>query len=613
MSKNGYSIGIYVRVSTEEQAENPEGSIKSQEHRLREFVNLKNSFESFGQIQEFYCDAGISAKDTNRPAFQKMMDDVRSKKIDMILITELSRLTRSIRDFANLVEMLDELDCKIYSLKDQFDSSTAVGSFSMYLMANLAQFERKQIGERISANFLSRAKRGLYNGGSVPLGYRVSGNHDGKLEVIPAEAEVVRDIFKMFLSEGTLASATKALNAKKIQLTRRKEGGGKARVGYIMLESLYKMLTNKVYIGVRVYVENDKEFEVKAQWEPIINEDIFTRVGEILKANRNRKKSSPLRWPYLLSGMLYCDCGHRLSGKSAHGNGGKIAYYDHAWKAKIEGVINDKGTRCNPQRVLAQKLEPIVWGAVKDFLLVPEFFTEILLEAHAQSELHTPKHEIDRKQNKVYEINMQLDALTERLGLLPKSVNAKHVFDQMEKLSHQKNDLEKSIHSLRDKSTTDSVAVGMTDFNSFRVVIQELLENESDPVVKTSIIQKVVDKIIVKTEEIEIYFFVGEKHYKRELAIAGSRPLPVLASSNFGVNSVITEKRQSTALPVFHGNPKTSEFLFLKPSELNLNANFFYDAGSNSLQNGREYRIHFEQMIGIFTDYYGLRHIAKFI
>ena len=117
-----YKICLYIRVSTEEQAENPEGSIKSQECRLREFVKHKNSFESFGEIIEVYCDAGVSAKDTNRPAFQKMMDDTKSGKINMILITELSRLTRSIRDFANLVELFDQLGCQIYSLKDQFDS-----------------------------------------------------------------------------------------------------------------------------------------------------------------------------------------------------------------------------------------------------------------------------------------------------------------------------------------------------------------------------------------------------------------------------------------------------------------------------------------------------------
>lgn len=579
---SGYKIGIYVRVSTEEQAENPEGSIKSQEHRLREFVKHKNSFEHFGEIVEFYCDAGISAKDTNRPAFQRMMDDVRSKKINMILITELSRLTRSIRDFANLVEMLDQLECQIYSLKDQFDSSTAVGSFSMFLMANLAQFERKQIGERISANFLSRAKRGLYNGGSVPLGYKVSGNRDGRLEVIPSEAETVREIFKTFLTEGTLSSTTKTLNKKKIHLVRRKEGGGQPRTGVVMLETLYKMLTNPVYIGIRVYQENGKECQVKAQWEPIINEEIFKRVGEILKKNKSRKKASPKRWPYLLSGSLYCQCGHRMSGKSAHGNGGKIAYYDHAWTAKIENVTAEKSKRCDPQRVLAEKLEPIVWKAVKDFLLVPEFFTEILLEAQSQSEINTPKQDIDRKQNKIYEINMQLDALSERLGLLPKSVNPKHVFDQMERLSVQKDGLEKEVMELKRNNEKENTAVGMTDFNQFKAVIVDLLENESDPVVKTTIIQKLVHKIIVKSDEVEIFFYVGEKYYKRELAIAGSRTLPTAVTDTLksAITQTTPEKRHTSALPVFHGNPKTSEILNLKP-------NFFYDAGSNSLKNGR--------------------------
>ena len=582
--QSSYKIGIYVRVSTEEQAENPEGSIKSQEHRLREFVKHKNSFEPFGEIVEFYCDAGISAKDTNRPAFQRMMDDVRSKKINMILITELSRLTRSIRDFANLVEMLDELECQIYSLKDQFDSSTAVGSFSMFLMANLAQFERKQIGERISANFLSRAKRGLYNGGSVPLGYRVSGKRDGRLEVIPSEAETVRDIFKTFLAEGTLSSATKSLNKKKIHLVRRKEGGGAPRTGVVMLETLYKMLTNPVYIGVKTYKENGKEHSVKAQWEPIINEEIFNRVGEILKKNKSRKKSSPKRWPYLLSGSLYCECGHRMSGKSAHGNGGKIAYYDHAWTAKIENVTDQKSKRCDPQRVLAEKLEPIVWKAVKDFLLIPEFFTEILLEAQTQSELHTPKQDIERKQNKIYEINMQLDALSERLGLLPKSVNPKHVFDQMERLSVQKDGLEKEVLELKRNNESENVAVGMADFNQFKAVIVDLLENENDPVVKTAIIQKMVHKIIVKKDEVEIFFYVGEKYYKRELAIAGSRILPIAVGGD-GINKELTpEKRRTSPLPVFHGNLETSQILDLRP-------NFLNDAGSNSLKNGREYRI----------------------
>ncbi len=579
-NSQGYRIGLYIRVSTEEQAGNPEGSIKSQECRLREFVKHKNSFEHFGEIIDLYCDAGISAKDTNRPAFQKMMEDIRDQKINMILITELSRLTRSIKDFAVLVEMLEEMECKIHSLKDNFDTSTAVGSFSMYLVANLAQFERKQIGERIAANFLSRAKRGLYNGGSVPLGYRVSEKKDGRLEVVHAEAEVVRDIFKTFLSEGTLSSASKALNAKKVQLVRRKEGGGKPRVGKVMLESLYRTLTNKAYIGVREYKENGKIMEARAQWEPLVNENVFLRVGEILKKNKSRKKSSPQRHPYLLSGLLHCQCGHRLSGKSAHGNGGKIPYYDHAWAAKLGSVSSKLHVSCDPVRVLADKLEPVVWRAVKEFLLEPEFFSEILLEAKAQSELQTPKMEIERKMNKIYEINMQLESLSERLGLLPKSVNPKYVFDQMERLSLQKQGLEVEVKGLKLKAGAEKSAVEIEDFEIFRMAILDLLKSESDPKVKTTIIQKVVEKIIIKGEEVEIYFFVGEKHYIRELEFSGSRPRSILnESQNF------EEKKQTSPLPVFQGNQETSHLL-----NLSSNPNYFYDAGSNSLRFGSEGR-----------------------
>ncbi len=250
-------------------------------------------------------------------------------------------------------------------------------------------------------------------------------------------------------------------------------------------------------------------------------------------------------------------------------------------------MTSEKSKRCDPQRVLAEKLEPIVWKAVKDFLLVPEFFTEILLEAQNQSELQTSKQDIERKQNKIYEINMQLDALSERLGLLPKSVNPKHVFDQMERLSVQKDGLEKDVAELKRNNERENVAVGIADFNQFKAVVVDLLENENDPVVKTAIIQKMVHKIIVKTEEVEIFFYVGEKYYKRELAIAGSRILPTAVGGD-GINKdIVPEKRHTSALPVFHGNPKTAEFLNLKPNAFELREKKFHDAGSNSLKNGR--------------------------
>ena len=131
--------------------------------------------------------------------------------------------------------------------------------------------------------------------------------------------------------------------------------------------------------------------------------------------------------------------------------------------------------------------------------------------------------------------------------------------------------------SRTEKSSNEKIAVSIDDFTVFKLAIEDLLENEADPKVKTAIIQKVVHKIIIKNETVEVYFYVGEKHYKRELAIASSLS-----------DALAPEKRHTNPIPVFHGNPKTSELLFLKPNVFELSDKNFYDTGSNSLKNGSE-------------------------
>ena len=130
-----FRIAIYTRVSTEVQAENPEGSIKNQELRLREYVNLKNLVEPFGEITAVFSDPGVSAKDMKRPAFQKMLRAIENHEIDLVLVTELSRFSRSTKDFALLQEFLKEHDCKFMSIRENFDTSGAAGSMVLNLMA----------------------------------------------------------------------------------------------------------------------------------------------------------------------------------------------------------------------------------------------------------------------------------------------------------------------------------------------------------------------------------------------------------------------------------------------------------------------------------------------
>lgn len=126
-SSGKFKIAAYIRVSSEEQAENPEGPIKNQEQRLREYVKLKCSDGPFGEITEVYCDPGISAKDMNRPALQRMLSAIRSGDVNLVLVTEISRLSRSTRDFTMVWEFLKEHDCEFQSLRDNFDTTTPAG------------------------------------------------------------------------------------------------------------------------------------------------------------------------------------------------------------------------------------------------------------------------------------------------------------------------------------------------------------------------------------------------------------------------------------------------------------------------------------------------------
>ena len=152
--------------------------------RLREYVKLKNLMEPFGEIASVFSDPGVSAKDMNRPGFQKMLKSIERHEVDLVLLTELSRFSRSTKDFANLQDFLEGNNCKFMSIRENFDTSGAAGSMVLSLMASIAEFEPRQTAERISHSFLARAKRGLYNGGSVPLGYMVDPSKPGTLTVV---------------------------------------------------------------------------------------------------------------------------------------------------------------------------------------------------------------------------------------------------------------------------------------------------------------------------------------------------------------------------------------------------------------------------------------------
>ncbi len=511
--KNLYKIAAYVRVSTEDQAENPEGSIKNQEARLRQWVEFKNTDSPFGEIVDVFIDTK-SAKNTNRPELKRMLKMVEDGRVNLVMATELSRITRSIRDFAEIWDLLRQNNCSFLSLRENVDTTTAAGEMVLYTMANLAQFERRQIGERVSANFQVRAQRGLYNGGPVSIGYRLIPEKSGYLEIDPECAEIVKDCFATFLREGTLANAAKNLNDRGIKLKQAMQGGGNYRNREFTFDNLHAILKNHIYLGLKKYSAGGENKLVKAVWPAIIDQTTFDRVQDLLKKNKSRKKPhSKRRWPYLLSGILFCKkCGDRLAGKSAWGRAGKIPYYEHALSCKRNATLTVRAIGCQPVRFRAEPIEEIVWRETKAFLS-GTLLKDLLTEAKSKNLNQRSTSDRERITIKIQSISGQLEALTERLSQLPKSVSATHIFKQMERLELEKNDFTEKLKSLPDKPT--DLPVDIDTVEKFKKSLEFILARESDPVAKSHIIQKIVHKIEIRDDELIIAFNMGKSHYEQ--------------------------------------------------------------------------------------------------
>ena len=248
-----YRIGNYIRVSTEEQAQVVEGSLDSQQHRIKHFVAMKESQEpGWGSAVETYIDDGFSAGDTKRPAYQRLMRDIAAGKIDLILVTDLSRLSRNILDFCLLLESLKKYNAKFLSIKDQFDTSTPVGEMMIFNMINLAQFERRQVSERVSQNLHSRAQRGLRSGAPAILGYSVDENNKSTLVVNEEEASRVQKIFEIFLEEGSSGKTLRRLEELNIKpKSSSNQNNTAANRGIWTRQSLLNLLANFSYVGQR--------------------------------------------------------------------------------------------------------------------------------------------------------------------------------------------------------------------------------------------------------------------------------------------------------------------------------------------------------------------------
>jgi len=516
-------VAAYIRVSTEEQAVNPEGSIKNQEERIKQALVFKNANQTFGDLTQVFIDRGRSGKDMNRQELQKLFRMIRSGEVNLLMVTDLSRLSRSIRDFSQIWEFMQTHGCELWSLRENFDTSTAAGEMMLYSIANFAQFERKQTAERVAANFESRASRGLYNGGMLPLGYEIDPDNNGGLKINESEARVVVAAFEALLREGSIAAAAKWLNANGFENRSPLRGGGSCpRHGRFTVGNLHSIFNNKKYIGVRVYKGRDgKVNETKGNWLPILDTITFRMAEKILKTSKKRKLHNEKRYPFLFSGKVKClQCGFNMNGKSAHGNGGKFSYYEHGWQTKKEGCLpmSERKKKCHPFRVPAKVLEKRAWEEVEKLLRTPQLSKVIFEKLGERLKIQKQDPRIENAEANLHALETRSRVLIQRLSELPSSVSAAPIYKELERIEDEKKKLDTGLLEARKKH--QAPAISPMGYEKFLERLAKVALSSNGSETKRKIMDCLVERIEITPDGFNLCYYVDEDQIEKGEAIA---------------------------------------------------------------------------------------------
>src|SRR6187397_2447707 len=237
---------IYTRVSTDQGLEQDFNSLDAQYDASQAYIRSQ-AHAGWTLLRANYADGGFSGGDTDRPALQRLLADVRAGKIDVIVVYKVDRLTRSLADFAKLVELFDEHGVSFVSVTQQFNTTTSMGRLTLNVLLSFAQFEREVTSERIRDKIAASKRKGLWVGGPLPLGYQMK---DGKIAVVEDEAERVRLIFRRYLELGWVNALVRDLRERNIRSKSRLLATGATRGGVLFTQGpLFYILRNRFYIG----------------------------------------------------------------------------------------------------------------------------------------------------------------------------------------------------------------------------------------------------------------------------------------------------------------------------------------------------------------------------
>ena len=305
-TKKRIYCAVYCRKSVEERAEETFGSIENQHESILSFI-ASHKHEDWVPLAERYDDNGFTGSNTNRPSLQKLINDIKEGRVNMVIVYKLDRLSRSLVDFVQILKFFEENNVAFASITQPIDTSTSTGKLMLHILSSFAEFERELISERTRDKMAAARKRGQWMGGRPPLGYDVA-KDSKKLVVNQEDAKLIHEIFDLYLKGNSLLKVAQIINEKGYRSKQatakngRKFGGIKFGITHIQA-----MITNVLYLGKVCYSGQIYD----GQQEAIIDEETFKKAQERLKENRvERRTTKNIECTGLLTHLLHCKtCG----------------------------------------------------------------------------------------------------------------------------------------------------------------------------------------------------------------------------------------------------------------------------------------------------------------
>ncbi len=344
---------IYTRVSTDSQADVEFNSCLAQEEKIKSFINSQENLLVF----KVYSDPGFTGANQERPALQEMLRDLRENKINTVMVYKIDRLTRSPKDFYALMEIFDQYKVDFISITERFDTSTPSGRLLRNIMLTFAQFERELTSERTKDKLLERANKGMWNGGSIPYGYKVV---DKRLVPDEQKAQKLREIFALFASTTSLAEVYKTLKRNQV-FNNKGLSFSKAH--------LHSILKNPVYTGKLRFSGN----LYQGMHQPLISEELFNHVQQFW-TEKDRKLR--LYKDYCLSGLIRCaECGSIMT--PAHTNKANMQRY---YYYRCTKTFKQDWRACSTRQVNADRLEGFVIDNLKRISLDKHYIDSLIFK-----------------------------------------------------------------------------------------------------------------------------------------------------------------------------------------------------------------------------------------